>query len=601
MLEDIDNPIWDSIQQKIETLIKADNTFYDDSNSSFGNNTNTVQKAIEKLKSNKQDSLIAGNNINLYGNAISVDGGVNKEYELGSLYIINDLIIKDDKIYKVNESFTASNWNADIIKCVLISTGGGNGASEAIDVSFDNTNTKLQQLAGYDFPKYKKTIADTINMVLSDGTNDYNASIVKQSDGSYRLKCSINNFIISDRDMGVFLTVKNINNLSNVYERLSFISQFFNVQTNYTTMESLDYINLSSDECIISSLNLNLKFVFVYSSYNKVLSLIIVNQDFTNITSSTYNITLNIKNRVLRQEDRNIFAFSDPFMGTQDIMDNYILSLSQNNSSIKLIGSYTLKQGAGLTIGFYSPIIENYFNVSNSVEWTNTTGITSSNGKALKFGFYKNSSAGTDKPLYLLFLMHQDDTDLQVGEKITFNLTPDKNSTLDPIYQNVTNVQQAIESLSSRIPLFFDVYPEDNGTFDDAKRPANYFKKAYGITTVWKKRFGNTGAFTRYQGGNSNEGRSGLIQDYAMKKVTGRIGQMYAVTITTETGALYYGNKNAKIGMMTTSKASYADIQFDNSRAGKTSEKETRSINLLKETWELVSINNINIQDLLKS
>ena len=95
-------------------------------------------------------------------------------------------------------------------------------------------------------------------------------------------------------------------------------------------------------------------------------------------------------------------------MGTQDIMDNYILSLSQNNSSIKLTGSYTLKQGAGLIIGFYSPIIENYFNVSNTtVSFQNTSGITSSSGKAIKFGFYKNSSAGTDKPLYLLFLMYQ--------------------------------------------------------------------------------------------------------------------------------------------------------------------------------------------------
>lgn len=454
VLEDIENPVWGNIQSKLDYLNKASNTFYDDSNSSFGNNTNTVQKAIEKLKSNKQDSLIVGNNINLNGNTISVDGGTSKEYIIDNSYFINDLIIKDDRIYKANEDFIASDFNIDIGKLTLISSGGG-GASAAIDVSFDNSNSNLEYFSGYDFPKYKKTIPNTINIVLSDGTNDYNASIVKQSDGSYRLKCNISNFNIS---RGYFsLSIKNVNNLSNIYQRLSFLSQFFNIQTIYTTIDSLNYINLGASECVISSLNFSLKFALIYSDYNKSLDLII-KIDSSSIQSGSYNITLNIKNRVLKPEDRNIFAYSDPFMGTQDIMDNYILSLSQNNSSIKLTGSYTLKQGAGLIIGFYSPIIENYFNVSNTtVSFQNTSGITSSSGKAIKFGFYKNSSAGTDKPLYLLFLMYQDDTDLQVGEKITFNLAPSKNSTLNPIYQNVTNVQQAIETIvNDKIPDVYD-------------------------------------------------------------------------------------------------------------------------------------------------
>ncbi|AEM20774.1 Hvp 101 VSH-1 tail protein [Brachyspira intermedia PWS/A] len=451
VLEDIENPVWGNIQKKLNRFIKAENTFYDDTNSGFGNNTNNVQKAIEKLKSGKQDSLTAGNNINLNGNNISVIGGTNKEYELGSLYFINDLIIKDDKIYQVNENFTASNWNTDISKCTLVSGGEIVGQVKAVDVSFDNSNTQLQQLVGYDYPKYKKTIADSINMVFTNGSSDYNASIVKQSDGSYRLKCNISNYYIGSRDMGVFLTVKNINNIDNIYERLSFLSQFFNIQTNYTSIESLNYVNLTSDEYIISDLNLNLKFVFIYSSYNKSLSLMIVKQDFTPIIEGTYNITLNIRNRVLRQEDRNIFAFSSGFMTEQDIMDNYIFNLSQNNSSVKLKGSYTLKAGAGLLIAFYSPIIENYFNVSNSGEWTNTNGITSSSKKPLKFSLYKNSDAGNENPLYLLFIMHQDETDLTVGETITFNLTPDKNSTLNPIYSTVTNVQQMGDALGNNI------------------------------------------------------------------------------------------------------------------------------------------------------
>lgn len=449
VLEDIENPVWGNIQKKLNRFIKAENTFYDDTNSGFGNNTNNVQKAIEKLKSGKQDSLIPGNNINLNGSNISVIGGTNKEYITGNKYYINDLIIKEDKIYQINENFTASNWNTDISKCTLVSGGGSGEQVKAVDVSFDNSNAQLQKLVGYDYPKYKKTIANTINMVLSNGTSDYNASIVKQSDGSYRLKCNISNFNISGNFFEI--SIKGVNNLNNIYQRLSFLSQFFNIQTVYTDIQSLDYNNLTSDECVISNLNLNLKFVFIYSSYNKSLSLIIAKQDLTNITSGTYNITLNIQNRVLKQEDRNIFAFSDPFMSTQDIMDNYIFNLSQNNSSVKLTGSYTVKQGAGLAIGFYSPIIENYFNVSSSVEWKNTTGITSSSKKALKFSIYKNNNSGNERPLYLLFLMHQDETDLQVGEKITFNLTPDKNSTLNPIYQNVNNVQQMGEALADKV------------------------------------------------------------------------------------------------------------------------------------------------------
>ena len=403
----------DSSQIQSEDFFSIDITPDKNSNIDFtkGDAVN-VQNAIDSLSELKQDKLTAGENI---------------------------------VIEKQGES------------TIIKSLGGG----DAEDIGFDNSNAQLQQLVGYDFPKYKKTIPNTINIVLSDGTNDYNASIVKQSDGSYRLKCNISNFNISG---GYFsLSIKNVNNLSNIYQRLSFLSQFFNIQTIYTTIDSLNYINLEASECVISSLNFSLKFALIYSDYNKSLDLII-KIDSSSIQSGSYNITLNIKNRVLKPEDRNIFAYSDPFMGTQDIMDNYILSLSQNNSSIKLTGSYTLKQGAGLIIGFYSPIIENYFNVSNTtVSFQNTSGITSSSGKAIKFGFYKNSSAGTDKPLYLLFLMYQDDADLQVGEKITFNLTPDKNPTLNPIYQSVSNVQQAIETLADDVYDYSGVETVVNG------------------------------------------------------------------------------------------------------------------------------------------
>ncbi|OEJ15487.1 hypothetical protein BFL38_14465 [Brachyspira hampsonii] len=69
---------------------------------------------------------------------------------------------------------------------IIKSLGGG----EAENIGFDNTNTQLEQLAGYDFPKYKKTIPNTINLVLITGEGNIPTTITKQSDGSYRLNLS---------------------------------------------------------------------------------------------------------------------------------------------------------------------------------------------------------------------------------------------------------------------------------------------------------------------------------------------------------------------------------------------------------------------------
>ena len=169
VLEDIENPVWGNIQSKLDYFNKASNTFYDYTNSGFGNNTNTVQKAIDKLKSGKQDGLTAGNNIDLNGTKISVIGGTSKEYILENNYFINDLIVRDEKIYKVNEDFISSDWSTDRPKLTLISSGGSGGATEAIDVSFDNSKTNLEYLSGYDFPKFKETIADNTVIYGNDG------------------------------------------------------------------------------------------------------------------------------------------------------------------------------------------------------------------------------------------------------------------------------------------------------------------------------------------------------------------------------------------------------------------------------------------------
>ena len=98
----------------------------------------------------------------------------------------------------------------------------------------------------------------------------------------------------------------------------------------------------------------------------------------------------------------------------------------------------------------------NYFNLIDDLSNLKATdGITSSSGKAVKFGISK--IVGYEDTVYMFLLAHQDDTDVEAGEIFTFNLTPDKNSTLDPIYSPVANVQQAIEIIvNDKIPDIYD-------------------------------------------------------------------------------------------------------------------------------------------------
>ena len=209
--------------------------------------------------------------------------------------------------------------------------------------------------------------------------------------------------------------------------------------------------------------------------------LIIKNEALEEIPPETYCVlTLNIKNRVLRNEDTNIFTSSFAFMTAQSIMDFYSFTLEQDNNNVKLKGSYTLKEGAGNSIGFYSPIIENYFNVSSTeVKLINTNGITSSSGKAVKFGIYKDPNSDNSKPHYILFLGYQDGSTLEAGDTITFNLTPDKNSTLDPVYSEVTNVQQMGEALNKKIESASYNEIRINEEFDTGKTING--KKVYSI------------------------------------------------------------------------------------------------------------------------
>lgn len=162
------------------------------------------------------------------------------------------------------------------------------------------------------------------------------------------------------------------------------------------------------------------------------------------------------------------------------------------------------------------------------------------------------------------------------------------------------NVQTALDILFNRynIPLYFTVYPEDDGTFDDKKRPANYYKQLYNVTTTWKKRFATTGAFERHEGGFANESRSGLLQSDAIRKITGDIGQLYVVPneyiVTTGVFDKNIWQQKSSINWINSGNLGTGTISIDSSKTIPTG-SEIRGTNILKETWELKSINGVSI------
>lgn len=455
--------------KKIDYLNKASNTFYDDTNSSFGNNTNTVQKAIEKLKYDKQGSLRSGNNIDLNGNTISVIGGTNKEY-VNNNYNIYDLIIYDSKLYKVNENFVAADWTKDRNKLTLISSGGSSIAAEASQVEYDNSRTNLQYISGYDFPKFKAQIPNTINLVLTDinKTKEYAAIIKKHEDGSYILNCQLDNIDIED---SLLLLIKSLDNDMNIYRIYSELSQFFEFSTSLNFEHPY---NLTSDEINISGLDKE-DYIFGISVIENFVGLIIGSKSL--IPKSNYNLTLNIKNKVLRNQDNNLFVIE---YGTDEYAKPKVLTLEENNGDIKLSGSMivnVLKNNLG-AVGylFYSPIIENYFNLSSS---KTTKGITSSTGKAVKFIIEKTNEES--ELYYMLVISYEDDSYIHQGEVFTLNITPDENFKAEPIYSAVNNVQHLGEALAKRLDkldLIADGEEHPTGTYyynaDGGRKPIYY-------------------------------------------------------------------------------------------------------------------------------
>ena len=163
------------------------------------------------------------------------------------------------------------------------------------------------------------------------------------------------------------------------------------------------------------------------------------------------------------------------------------------------------------------------------------------------------------------------------------------------------NVQTALDILFNRynIPLYFTVYPEDDGTFDDKKLPANYYKKLYNVNTVWVERFNTTGAFERFFGGYADENRNGLIQNYAMKQLTGNLPAIIQLTgLDNRIDGVFYNRQGSPfILTIQSGNGDYNTPSFSLHNSGQlnVSNNEIRSTNIKKKLFELKSINGVDI------
>ena len=320
-------------------------------------------------------------------------------------------------------------------------SASGDLATRAELVSYDNSNTNLQYITGYDFPKIKFPTPDTFNLVLTDGTNDYPATITKQADESYVLNANLTNFNNFYTQKTIAVQIKSIETSTEDLALLNIINIFWNV------VSSDDWI-VNNGDISIEGISEPLQFEFLQKG------LLISKTDLSDFEQKPYNITLTIKNRQLH----NLDAY---FLGIGSYSNtNYLsyLNLQNNNGFVKLVGtinstgsmvsSYTTS-----SYSFLSTFLSNYFNLASSGSYTNTTEITSSTGKAVKYYFMQNAS---DTNAVDLVIAYQDGSTISNDDIFTLNLTPDLNATVDPIYSSVENVQQLGESLSEKIDSNFN-------------------------------------------------------------------------------------------------------------------------------------------------
>ena len=320
-------------------------------------------------------------------------------------------------------------------------SASGDLATRAELVSYDNSNTNLQYITGYDFPKIKLPIPDALNLVLTDLTNDYSATIIKQENKSYVLNASLSNFKNFYTQKAIAIAIKNIENETDDIILLNIINIFWNFFTSDGEWTS------NNGDIQIEGVSDSLQFMFFGTG------ILISKTDLSDFEDKAYNITVTIKNRQYHPIDTYFVGIGEGGNNTNFLS---YLNLQNNNGFVKLTGTVngtgnSITSGTTSSYSFLNAALSVYFNLVSSGSYTNTTQITSSTGKAVKYYFMQNAS---NTSFMDLVIAYQDGSTINTDDVFTLNLTPDKNSTVDPIYADVTNVQQLGEALNKKIENF---------------------------------------------------------------------------------------------------------------------------------------------------
>lgn len=366
------------------------------------------------------------------------------------------------EVTSIEPTTSASDDNYEYLGDTSGVGGGSGGAVEASQVKYENSKTNLQYITGYDFPKIKLPIPETIDLVLTDGKNDYPATITKQEDGSYVLNAGLTNFKQFLGAKAIAVTIKSIKNETNSLVLLNMINMFWNNNLNTTSLIT------NNGDINIENVTETLQFAFFGTG------IAISKTDNTDFDmDSAYNITLTIKNRQYYPVDTYFLG-----IGGSGFTANYLscTNLQNNNGFVKFVGTLT---GTGTdssgTTSSYSFIatLNNYFNLVSSGNYVDTTQITSNTGKAVKYYFMQNASYENAVDLVIAY---QDGSTINTNDVFTLNLTPDKNSTVEPTYADVTNVQQLGEALTERINKFNIIRDgeEHEAGFSDNGKPVYY-------------------------------------------------------------------------------------------------------------------------------
>ena len=464
-------------------------------------------------------------------------------------------------------------------------------ATDAKSVSYDNSNTNLEYITDYDFPKFKLKIPDTININL----NTFQGTITKQTNNEYILSCQLNSYSV---DENIIIPINNIEDDSNILKMYSILAQFFdfNSYTSISQEKTIVY-DLAPDECSISNISGDLICYFMLTGEDKLI-LTIGKKDNTPIPSGIYNISLRIKNKVLKKNDQYLFLISSSKTSL------CTLKLEQDNNKIKLTGNMSSFLNNESQVDgwyFYSEVIENYFNLIDTImpeDLINTQGITSSNDKSVKFGVTKIT--GSLGIVYILAVGYEDESTISKDDIFTFNLIPDKNYTLEPIYKNVSNVQELGESLALRYMInpYYVQYADLIGNFNSNEEPSVWFKKMYNVNTTWQIIFNSESVYFRTEGDLANVERSNGIQNDAGRNATASF--FIRGSIAMQSSGVLVGASNSKLWASSyTNTDSPSSITLDLSRAYSIA-NEFRVRNRLMRIYKLLTINDKSVNDIME-